>query len=55
MKVLLWLLHPDLKSRATLADLLTDKWVNQPVNIEDYPFELVMTGKQCAGVGFLNL
>ena len=45
MKVLLWLLHPDPKSRATLTDLLSDKWVNQPINIEDYPFEMVMTGE----------
>lgn len=44
MKVLLWLLHPDPVSRATLSDLDKDRWVNQDVNITQYSFENVMLG-----------
>ena len=45
MKVLLWLLHPDPHSRATLADLMNDKWTNQIVDITKYSFEAVIRGK----------
>ena len=44
MKVILWLLHPDRKSRATLKDLSRDKWVHQPVDISQYSFESVLGG-----------
>ena len=44
MKVLLWLLHLDPVSRATLSDLDKDRWVNQDVNITQYAFENVMLG-----------
>ena len=42
MKIIFWLLHPDPRSRASLKDLQKDKWVNQPVDISQYSFELVM-------------
>jgi len=42
MKIIFWLLHPDPRSRATLKDLLKDKWVNQPVDMTQYSFDLVM-------------
>ena len=42
MKIIFWLLHPDPRSRASLRDLQKDKWVNQPVDISQYSFELVM-------------
>eukprot|EP00731_Ephydatia_muelleri_P010786 Em0005g1372a len=42
MKVILWLLHPDHKSRATLKDLNRDKWMNQPVDVSQYSFESVL-------------
>ncbi len=44
MKIILWLLHPDPVSRATLHDLELSKWVNQPVDIELYSFESVLEG-----------
>jgi PAS domain-containing serine/threonine kinase len=44
MKLLLWLLNPNPKCRATLADLKVNQWTTQPVNIEDYPFDIVMNG-----------
>ena len=46
LKVILWLLHPDPSSRATIKDLQTDKWTTQPVDINDYLFEAVINGKQ---------
>lgn len=46
MKVLLWLLHPDPVSRATLTDLERDKWVNQSVDISQYMFESIMEGNK---------
>lgn len=46
MKVVLWLLHPDPQSRATLADLQKDKWTNQVMDITKYLFEAVITGEQ---------
>ena len=42
MKIIFWLLHPDPRSRAKLKDLQKDKWVNQPVDMSQYSFELVM-------------
>jgi serine/threonine protein kinase len=42
MKVFLWLLHPDPKSRATLKDLERDRWTNQEVDISQYSFESVL-------------
>jgi len=42
MKVLLWLLHPDPKSRATIPDLLLDKWTNQPVDVKKMNFNAVL-------------
>lgn len=42
MKVILWLLHPDPKSRAKLSDLRKDGWVNQPVDIAQYSFDSVL-------------
>ena len=42
MKIIFWLLHPDPRSRAKLRDLQKDKWVNQPVDMSQYSFELVM-------------
>ncbi len=44
MKIVLWLLHPDPRSRATLTDLATDKWVNQEINLSLYSFQSVMQG-----------
>ena len=44
MKVILWLLHPDHKSRATLKDLNRDKWMNQSVDVSQYSFESVLGG-----------
>ena len=32
LKLLLWLLHPNPESRATIPDLLMDQWTNQPVD-----------------------
>ena len=46
LKVVLWLLHPDPTSRATIKDLLMDKWTMQPIDITDYLFEAVINGKQ---------
>lgn len=45
LKVILWLLHPDPNSRATIKDLQADKWTNQPVNIDEYMFEAVINGE----------
>jgi len=45
LKVILWLLHPDPSSRATIKDLQVDKWTPQPVDINDYLFEAVINGK----------
>lgn len=45
LKVILWLLHPDPKSRATIKDLQADKWTTQPVNIDEYMFEAVINGE----------
>ena len=45
MKVLLWLLHPDPNSRATLNNLQEDKWVNQKFDVNQYSFEAVISGK----------
>ena len=42
MKVLLWLLHPDPRSRATLKDLQKDKWTNQEVDPTSFVFEVVL-------------
>ena len=44
MKIVLWLLHPDPKSRATLTDLQNDSWVNQPIDISQYSFNTVIKG-----------
>lgn len=44
MKIVLWLLHPDPKSRATLTDLQSDSWVNQSVDISQYSFNTVLKG-----------
>ena len=46
LKVILWLLHPDPTSRATIKNLLMDKWTMQPIDITDYLFEAVINGKQ---------
>ena len=42
MKVLLWLLHPDPRSRATLKDLQKDKWTNQEVDLTSFVFEAIL-------------
>lgn len=42
MKVLLWLLHPDPTSRATLKELNKDKWTHQSVDIDQYSFDVVV-------------
>ena len=44
MKIILWLLHPDPVSRATLHDLEHNKWVNQEIDISLYSFETVLEG-----------
>ena len=44
MKIILWLLHPDPKSRVTLTDLQSDSWVNQTVDISQYSFNTVLKG-----------
>ncbi len=41
MKVLLWLLHPDPRSRATISDLQKDKWTNQPLDDSLLNFDTV--------------
>ena len=46
LKVILWLLHPDPSSRATIKDLQIDKWTTQLVDINDYLFEAVINGEQ---------
>lgn len=46
LKVILWLLHPDPSSRATIKDLQIDKWTTQPVDINEYLFEAVINGGQ---------
>ncbi|CAI8029138.1 hypothetical protein GBAR_LOCUS16563 [Geodia barretti] len=45
MKVLLWLLHPHPKSRATLKDLERDRWTNQEVDISQFSFESVLVSR----------
>lgn len=45
LKVILWLLHPDPTSRATIKDLQVDKWTTQPVDINEYVFEAVINGE----------
>ena len=52
MKIIFWLLHPDPHSRAKLRDLQKDKWVNQPVDMSQYSFELVMG--ECVHAIFLG-
>ena len=47
MKVLLWLLHPDPNSRATLKNLQEDKWLSQNIDVNQYSFEAVMNGEYC--------
>lgn len=42
MFVICWLLHPDPKWRATIQDLETNDWINQPVEITKYDFEAVL-------------
>ena len=46
LKVILWLLHPDPSSRATINDLQVDKWTTQPIDINDYLFEAVVNGRE---------
>ena len=46
LKVILWLLHPDPSSRATIKDLQVDKWTTQSVDINDYLFEAVINGEE---------
>ena len=46
LKAILWLLHPDPTSHATIKDQLMDKWTMQPIGITDYLFEAVINGKQ---------
>lgn len=46
MKIVLWLLHPDPISRATLRDLNRDRWTQQPVDIDTYSFEVVIRSER---------
>ena len=47
MFVICWLLHPDLRWRATITDLEENEWINQAVDITKYSFDAVMGQYNC--------